>query len=156
MSRLTPLELKRLTRIATEARDNAYAPYSDHPVGVALLAGSGLVYSGANVEAANYKGICGEGAAISAMVTAGEREIKAVVIVGPAMEYLCTPCGDCRQRLREFGKPDLPIYSMWKDGRLGHILTLEKLLPWSFGPQNMAEVGHGPLVKKTAKKKKKK
>lgn len=156
MSRLSTLELKRLGKIAMQARDNAYAPYSDHPVGVALVAGSGKVYAGANVECANYKGICGEGAAISAMTTAGEREIRAVVIAGPAMEYLCTPCGDCRQRLREFGKPDLPIYSLWKDGRLGQVLTLKQLLPWSFGPENMAEVGHGPLHKKnkTAKKKK--
>ena len=156
MSRLSPLELKRLAKIATQARDNAYAPYSDHPVGVALVAGSGKVYAGANVECANYKGICGEGAAISAMATAGEREIRALVIASPAMEYLCTPCGDCRQRIREFGRPDLPIYSLWKDGRLGQVLTLEQLLPWSFGPENMAEVGHGPLRKKKAVKKKKK
>jgi cytidine deaminase len=157
MSRLSTLELKRLSKIAIQARDNAYAPYSDHPVGVALVARSGKVYAGANVECANYKGICGEGAALAAMTTAGEREIRAVVIASPAMEYLCTPCGDCRQRLREFGKPDLPIYSLWKDGRLGQVLTLEQLLPWSFGPENMAEVGHGPLLKKTkiARKKKK-
>lgn len=157
MSVLSALELKRLAKIATQARNNAYAPYSDHPVGVALLSGSGKVYAGTNVEAANYKGICGEGAAIAAMVTAGEHDIRALVIASPAMEYLCTPCGDCRQRIREFGKPDLPIYSLWKDGRLGQVLTLADLLPYSFGPENMAEVGHGPLTSrkktKTAPKK---
>ncbi len=156
MSRLSPLELKRMTRAATEARDNAYAPYSDHPVGAALMTKSGRVYAGCNVENAHFNCTHAEASAISAMISAGERDIRAIVIVGPAMEYLCTPCGDCRQRLREFAKPDLPIYSMWKDGSFGHILTLEKLLPASFGPENLAEVGHGPLAKKTPKKKKKK
>jgi cytidine deaminase len=156
MTRLKPIELKKLTRLATEARDNAYAPYSNHPVGAALLAGSGLAYPGCNVENAHYNCTHAEASAISAMIAAGEREIRAIVIVGPAMEYLCTPCGDCRQRLREFAKPNLPIYSMWKDGSFGHILTLEKLLPASFGPENLAEVGVGPLSKKTARKKKKK
>lgn len=153
MKRLSPAELKNYAKIARQARDNSYSPYSDHPVGVALITPSGKVFAGTNVEAANYKGICGEGAAISAMVTAGERDIRALVISGPAMEYLCTPCGDCRQRIREFGRPDTLIYSLWKDGRLGQILTLKQLLPLSFGPENMAEVGQGPLKKKTKKKK---
>ena len=154
MSDLGSLELKRLVKIAEKARGSAYAPYSNHPVGVALVSSSGKVYPGANVEIAHYKGVCAEASAISAMVTAGEREISAIVVVGPAMEYLCTPCGDCRQRLREFAGARLRIYSMWKDGRLGKIHTLEDLLPYSFGPENLAEVGSGPKKKKTGKRSK--
>jgi cytidine deaminase len=149
---LSALELKRLTKIAEKARNNAYCPYSNHPVGVALVSGSGKVYPGANVEIAHYKGVCAEASAISAMVTAGEREISAIVVIGPAMEYLCTPCGDCRQRIREFAGKNFRVYSMWKDGRLGKMHTLEELLPWSFGPENLAEVGSGP--KKNKKKRK--
>jgi cytidine deaminase len=153
MTKLTPAQLKRLSKLALAARGRAYAPYSDHPVGAALLSGRGKVFVGANVEAANYKGICAEGAAISAMATAGERRIRAVVVAGPAVKYLCTPCGDCRQRLREFAGDDVHIYSLWKDGRLGQVTTLAQLLPHSYGPDNMAEVGHGPGAKKTKKKK---
>ncbi|TAL40244.1 MAG: cytidine deaminase [Alphaproteobacteria bacterium] len=152
MSALSALELKRLTKIAEKARDNAYCPYSSHPVGVALVSASGKVYPGANVEIAHYKGVCAEASAISAMATAGEREISAIVVIGPAMEYLCTPCGDCRQRLREFAGKGLRIYSMWKDGRLGKVHTLEDLLPWSFGPENLAEVGSGPQKNKKKRK----
>jgi cytidine deaminase len=149
---LSASDLKRLTKLAAKARDNAYCPYSNHPVGVALVSKSGKVYAGANVEVAHYKGVCAEASAISAMVTAGEREISAIVVIGPAMEYLLTPCGDCRQRLRELAGKNLRIYSMWKDGRLGKIHTLDELLPYSFGPENLTEVGSG--AKKTKKKKK--
>lgn len=152
--KLSPAELKRLTKLATTARDNAYCPYSNHPVGVALVAGSGKTYVGSNVEIAHYKGTCGEAGAIAAMVAAGERVIKAAVVIGPAMEYLCTPCGDCRQRLREFAAPDLMIYSLWKNGKLGQVHKFADLLPYSFGPENLAEVGSGPLKDKKKTKKK--
>jgi cytidine deaminase len=153
MKKLTPAQLKKMTRLAMQARDHAYCPYSHHPVGVALLSGSGRMYAGANVETAHYKGLCGEASAIAAMVTAGERKIKSVVVIGPAMEYLCTPCGDCRQRLREFTAGDATVYSLWKDGRLGQVLTMEELLPCSFGPDNLAEVGMGPNKNQPVKKK---
>ncbi len=152
MKKLDAKTLKKLTAIAMKARDNAYCPYSDHPVGVAIVSGSGKVYAGANVEIAHYKGVCGEASAISAMVTAGDRGIKTVVVVGPAVQYLCTPCGDCRQRIREFAEKDTVVYSMWKDGSLGEIHKFSDLLPHSFGPENVAEVGHGPKKTKPAKK----
>lgn len=142
--------LAALAKTAAAARDHAYCPYSNHPVGAAVVAGSGKVYAGANVEIAHYKGVCAEASAISAMVTAGEREIHAVVVVGPSLEYLCTPCGDCRQRLREFCAPDVKIYSMWKDGRHGATHTLADLLPQSFGPENLQEVGALPKTKPAA------
>jgi cytidine deaminase len=143
-------KLAALAKTAAAARDRAYCPYSNHPVGVALVAGSGKVYAGANVEIAHYKGVCAEASAISAMVTAGEREIRAVVVVGPSLEYLCTPCGDCRQRLREFSQPDMQIYSMWKDRRHGATHRLADLLPQSFGPENLQEVGTLPKTKPAA------
>lgn len=152
--KFTKEEMKVLTKVATAARDSAYCPYSNHPVGVALVSDTGVVYSGANVEIAHYKGVCAEASAISAMVTAGERKIAAVVVIGPAMEYLCTPCGDCRQRLREFASPGMKVYSLWKDGKLGATTDFTKLLPMSFGPENLAEVGSGPMKKRKKAKKK--
>ncbi|MFN7114778.1 MAG: cytidine deaminase [Alphaproteobacteria bacterium] len=148
--KLAPQKLAALAKVAAAARDRAYCPYSNHPVGVALVAGSGKVYAGANVEVAHYKGVCAEASAISAMVTAGERQIRAVVVVGPSMQYLCTPCGDCRQRLREFCVPDAQIYSMWKDGRHGATHAMADLLPQSFGPENLQEVGALPKTKAAA------
>lgn len=144
------MQIKILAKQAMAARDRAYCPYSNHPVGVAIVSDSGKVYAGANVEIAHYKGVCAEASAISAMVTAGERGIRAVVVAGPSMEYLCTPCGDCRQRLREFCAPDVQIYSLWKDGRLGAVHTMAELLPLSFGPENLQEVGALPKTQPKA------
>lgn len=152
MTALGKTDLKKLAKHAAIARDNAYCPYSNHPVGAAIVAGSGKVYLGANVEVAHYKGVCAEASAISAMVSAGEREIRAVVVIGPAMEYLCTPCGDCRQRIREFADAETRVYSLWKDGRLGQEHKMGDLLPVSFGPENLIEVG--TFSRKTPKKKK--
>lgn len=144
MTALSAKDLKKLAKHAAAARDNAYCPYSNHPVGAAIVSGSGTVYLGANVETAHYKGVCAEASAISAMVSAGEREIRAVVVIGPAMEYLCTPCGDCRQRLREFSDNETRIYSLWKNGTLGAEHKMTDLLPLSFGPENLVEVGTLP------------
>lgn len=145
--------LTKLTKLAAKARDHAYAPYSSHPVGVALLSGKGRIYVGSNCETANYDGTCAEAGAIAAMACAGERKIKALVVIGPGLEYLCTPCGRCRQRIREFADQDTRIYAMWKDGRLGRVSAMEDLLPHSFGPENLVELG---TVTKTIKKKQKK
>lgn len=143
-------QIKKLGKQAMAARGRAYCPYSNHPVGVAIVSQSGKVYAGANVEIAHYKGVCAEASAISAMVTAGERHIRTVVVAGPSMEYLCTPCGDCRQRLREFCAPDVRIYSLWKDGSLGAVHTMADLLPLSFGPENLQEVGALPKTQPKA------
>lgn len=161
MKKLSPALLKKMSAIALKARNNAYAPYSDHPVGAAVLSASGKIYSGSNCEIAHYKGICGEAAAIAAMTSAGERQIAAVVVAGPGARNLATPCGDCRQRIREFAAPDVPVYSLWKNGTLGRVTPLSDILPYSFGPENMGEAGHGPKAKtkknknsRTAKKNK--
>lgn len=153
MTKLSKAQLAKLGKLALKARGNAYCPYSNHPVGAALLTDKGEIFSGGNVEVAHYKGVCAEASAISAMCNAGGRKIAAVVVAGPAMEYLCTPCGDCRQRIREFAEAGTMVYSLWKDGTLGQALPFDELLPYSFGPDNLAELGVGP---KTGLKKKKK
>lgn len=155
MKKLSPALLKKMTLLALKARGNAYAPYSDHPVGAAILATGGKIYAGANCETAHYKGICAEASAISAMTLAGGRKINAIAVVGPSEKFLVTPCGDCRQRIREFSDLNVPIYSLWKDGTLGRVTSLGDLLPYSFGPDNVAELGYGPNIKSNKKKKSK-
>ncbi|HSH42146.1 MAG TPA: cytidine deaminase [Arenicellales bacterium] len=120
------------------ARNSAYAPYSHHPVGALVVSESGTRYAGANVEAAHYKGICAEASAIAAMVSAGERQLREVWVIGPG-EHLCTPCGDCRQRIREFATPETRIRVLDADGRPLREYTMEALLPDAFGPENLGE-----------------
>lgn len=140
--------LAKISAAARAARDNAYAPYSHHPVGAALLDAEGNIHAGANCENATYKGMaCAERTAICAMATAGGRRIRAMTIVGPA-DSLIVPCGSCRQDIREFADDDTRVYCLKKDGGVGRVYTMDELLPDSFGPENMAEVGQGPLAKK--------
>lgn len=117
-------------------RGNAYAPYSRHPVGAVVVAESGRHYAGANVEVAHYKGLCAEASAIAAMVGAGERRLREVWVIGPG-EHLCTPCGDCRQRIREFADEHTRIRVVDAEGRLLKDYTMEALLPDAFGPENL-------------------
>jgi len=122
---------------ASEARERAYAPYSRFRVGAAVRAKSGRVFSGCNVENASYpRGWCAEASAIAAMVMAGERSIVEVAIVGGG-EALCTPCGGCRQKLREFAAEGVPVHVCGPDGDVRRTLSLGELLPVSFGPENL-------------------
>lgn len=122
---------------ALAAREQAYAPYSRFQVGAALRC-EGVVYQGCNVENAAYpQGNCAEAGAIAAMVLGGGRHIDEIVIVGGG-EAPCTPCGGCRQRLREFAAIDLPIRIVNPQGDLLLETTLGALLPWSFGPDHLA------------------
>lgn len=124
---------------ANAAREKAYAPYSEFSVGAAVRGASGAVYNGCNVENAAYpQGNCAEASAIAAMVMAGERTITEVCVVGGG-DGLCTPCGGCRQRIREFAAPDTRIHVCGPEG-LRRTFTLDELLPASFGPDNL---GHG-------------
>jgi cytidine deaminase len=117
-------------------RDRAYAPYSHHPVGALVESASGERYVGANVEVAHYKGLCAEASAIAAMVGAGERSLRHVYVIGPG-EHPCTPCGDCRQRIREFATPETRIHVLDAQGRLLKRYTIDELLPDAFGPENL-------------------
>jgi cytidine deaminase len=129
-------EIKELIRLATDARNKAYAPYSGHPVGVALATDAGNVYTGCNVENAAYPlGTCAEQSAISAMTLDGGRSIRELVVVGPG-DAPCTPCGGCRQRIREFAGPQATIHVCNERGVL-LTMTMDQLLPESFGPENL-------------------
>ena len=122
---------------AHAAQARAYAPYSHFLVGAALRGASGAIYSGCNVENAAYpQGACAETGAILAMVNAGERRIAEILVIGDG-EDLCTPCGGCRQRIREFAAPDTPVHIAGPSG-VRATFTLEQLLPSSFGPENLA------------------
>lgn len=128
-----------LVSAAIRVRENAHAPYSRFKVGAAILGESGRVFLGANVENAAYpQGHCAEASAIGAMIAAGDRRIRAIAVVGgEAGGDLCTPCGGCRQRIREFAADDVPIH-VGDPGGLRRTFTLGELLPYSFGPTNLS------------------
>jgi cytidine deaminase len=133
---LTRDPIEALFEAAKAAQARAYAPYSRFPVGAAIRADDGRVYAGVNVENAAYPlGTCAEAGAIAAMVLGGGRRIEAILVLGPG-EALCTPCGGCRQRIREFAAPDCPVLIAGPAGIRAR-LTLEGLLPHAFGPANL-------------------
>jgi cytidine deaminase len=122
---------------ARAAREKAYAPYSKFLVGAAVLDEQGRIHAGCNVENAAYpQGVCAEAGALSAMVLAGGRKAVAVLVVGMA-DSPVTPCGGCRQKLREFAAPDTPILMANTQGVLLE-LTLAQLLPHGFGPEHLS------------------
>ena len=128
---------QRLFAAAVAAMERAYAPYSKFQVGAAILAGNGQIYSGCNVENAAYPvGTCAEAGAIAAMVRDGAQQIREVVVIGRG-DHLCTPCGGCRQRIREFAAADTKIHVCGPEG-LRRTFTRDELLPASFGPENLA------------------
>jgi cytidine deaminase len=131
-----------LFEAALEARVKAHAPYSRFKVGAAIRAGSGRLYAGCNVENAAYPvGSCAEAGAISAMILGGDTVIAEILVLGWndanfAAAGLTTPCGACRQRIREFAAPQTPIHIAGPEG-LRRSFTLDELLPESFGPANV-------------------
>jgi cytidine deaminase len=130
---------QKLLEAARKAQASAYVPYSKFPVGAALLDEQGRIHSGCNVENAAYpQGLCAEASAISAMVLAGGRHIRAALVVGSGGSWI-TPCGGCRQKLREFCAPDTPVLSA-SETAMGPRFTLEQLLPNSFGPDHLGPI----------------
>jgi cytidine deaminase len=98
----------------------------------------GRIHAGCNIENAAYpQGWCAEPSAISALIMAGGRRITEVAVMGNG-EALCTPCGGCRQKIREFAAPGVKIHCCTEAGVLIQSFTLEELLPFSFGPENLA------------------
>jgi cytidine deaminase len=127
-----------LITAAVAARSKAYAPYSRFLVGAAVKDELGQVHAGCNVENAAYpEGACAEAGAIAAMIMGGGKRITEAAVVG-AGDALVTPCGGCRQKLREFGAPDLVIHVCDETGKVRRSFTLAELLPSSFGPDNLS------------------
>jgi len=126
-----------LIAAARAVRANAYAPYSKFAVGAAVLDEHGHIHAGCNVENAAYpQGWCAEASALAAMVAAGGRKVLAVAVCAEAPEPV-TPCGGCRQKLREFAAADCPVWVADMQG-LRATYTLGELLPHSFGPAHLA------------------
>ena len=126
-----------LVAAARAARKRAYAPYSRFLVGAALLDEHGRIHAGCNIENAAYpQGQCAEATAIGHLVLAGGTRIVAAVVVGVAAEPV-TPCGGCRQRLREFADADTPVLLADEHG-VQRRFTLGELLPHGFGPEHLS------------------
>jgi cytidine deaminase len=125
-----------MAKKACEAMKNAYAPYSKYYVGACAEAEDGTLFTGCNVENASYGlTICAERAAIFALISAGKKKVTALALVGSG-EDLGTPCGACRQVIREFMSPEAPIYLV--DSRTQKVMettNIATLLPRSFGPE---------------------
>lgn len=133
---------KEIVAKALEMVGKAYAPYSHFQVGAAVLAASGRLYGGANVEnASSGATICAERSAIIAAVNAGERKLTAIAVCGgkdgKVTDY-CPPCGICRQVMREFCNPRTFRVIIAKSAREFREATLDNLLPASFGPEALA------------------
>ncbi len=126
---------------AKRVRLNAYVPYSNFPVACAIQSENGKIYVGVNVDNASYpETACAEANAIGAMISAGDRHVKAVLVLGghPGSGILCTPCGGCRQRLGEFSQSDTPVYVCSDEG-VQEVVTFRELLPRAFGPSNLEQ-----------------
>lgn len=132
------MDVKELMKIARKARQNAYAPYSHFAVGAALLAESGRVYTGCNIENASY-GLtcCAERNAIFAAVGAGERRFKMLAVAADSPEPVA-PCGACRQVIAEFGIPFVVMGNLKEETKT---MTAEELLPYGFGQESMNNKG---------------
>jgi cytidine deaminase len=133
----TEFDRAELVQRAIEARNRAYAPYSHYTVGAALLTGSGHTYTGSNVENAVYPLVtCAERVAVVKAVSEGERDFVALAV---ATENGGSPCGPCRQTLREFAE-DLVILIADRTGAFRETSLLE-LLPDSFSATDLQHAG---------------
>jgi cytidine deaminase len=130
--------MQDLIDAAKAARKLAHVPYSKFYVGAAMRDEKGRVHAGANIENAAYpQGWCAECTAIGHLIMAGGTKITEVAVMGNG-DALCTPCGGCRQKIREFAAGDVKIHCCTEEGKLIRTFTLEEILPSSFGPENLA------------------
>jgi cytidine deaminase len=128
---------KELLARARAVANHAYAPYSEFPVGAAALAVDGSIHTGCNVENASYGlTVCAERAAVSAAVSAGQRQIVAVAVSAPKISHT-TPCGGCRQFLNEFKPANTDMAIVLDDREAGEVVWLDDLLPRAFGPKDL-------------------
>ena len=135
MTRIDPKTLDEMKVIATKYAQAAYAPYSHYPVGAAVLGEDGRIYGGCNIENAAYpSGICAERVAIFKAVSEGTRKILGLVVRTPNGG---SPCGACRQVMREFLDDQSPVFIVDGTGGLCLEMPFEALLPRSFGPESL-------------------
>ena len=133
--------MRNLVEAALKARQQAYTPYSHFAVGAALLGEDGVIYTGCNVENAAFSPTCcAERVAVFKAVSHGVRRFRAICVAGgpegEAPTEECPPCGVCRQVLREFCPPEMPVLLAGGDGAYRET-TLGALLPESFGPDHL-------------------
>jgi cytidine deaminase len=127
---------RTLIRAAIAAARNAYAPYSHYPVGAALRAADGTIYTGCNVENASYSAtICAERTALVKAVSEGQRQFEAIAVITDTGGF---PCGTCRQMLYEFA-PNLRVIIAKPDGEILHDMPLSELLMHGFGPVHLIQ-----------------
>ena len=127
---------QKLFEEAKKVREKSYAPYSKFKVGAAFLTEDNSIVVGCNVENAAYpQSQCAEASAIGNLISQGYKNIVEIVVIGSGNK-LCSPCGGCRQRLREFSKLDVPIHMCSVEGHI-KTSTLGELLPDSFGSENL-------------------
>jgi len=131
MSNLTP---EQLAQLALQARQNSYSPYSHYRVGAALMAASGKIYLGCNIENAAYPvSLCAERVAMFKAVSEGERRFSAIAV---ATDNAGSPCGSCRQVMAEFAL-EIPVYLVNGRGEVVQTTSVRELLPGAFLPQHL-------------------
>ncbi|XP_049628090.1 cytidine deaminase [Suncus etruscus] len=136
---LEPEQIQQLLLSCQEAKKSAYCPYSNFRVGAALLTRDGRIFSGCNVENACYSlGNCAERTAIQKAISEGYKDFQAIAVASDMKDDFISPCGACRQVMREFGTK-WAVYMTKPDGTYV-TKTVEELLPASFGPQDLQNV----------------
>lgn len=137
-------DYRKLARMALEARERSYAPYSHFHVGAALMTKEGRIYQGSNIENAAYTPtICAERCAFFKAVSEGEKEFAAIAVAGGREDALpeeldfCAPCGVCRQVMAEFCDPETFMVILVRAEGDSRAYTLAQLLPEAFTPRNL-------------------
>lgn len=136
MDKLTTKQKDNLVRVACEYQKRAYAAYSGYLVGAAVLAEDGKIYGGNNIENSAYpSGLCAERVAIFKAISEGNRKILAISVV---TKNAGSPCGACRQVMREFASQEMPVIIADESGKIVWESTMEGILPRSFGPEDLS------------------
>lgn len=126
-------DIKKLIEYALKAQSNSYSPYSKFKVGACLLAKSGKIYLGCNIENASYGATnCAERTAIFNAISNGDRDFETIVIIGSNDKEYAFPCGICRQVLCEFKVPQIIVAKNVNDYK---IFAIEELLPYQFNKE---------------------
>lgn len=129
------MEDKLLIKIAMEAREKSYSPYSNYKVGAAVYTTSGKVFTGCNIESASFSPtICAERVAFTKCISEGYKDIEKIAVIGSDVKT-SFPCGVCRQFMVEFGRNIKIICARSLDSY--EVYTIDELLPHSFGPDDL-------------------